>query len=456
MNIASPLKERDTASVLHPQTNPARHMDSGPLVISKGSGVYVYDDNDNEYIDGASSLWCASLGYSSERLAKVAYDQMTRLGSYNTFRHMSNESSIALSEKLISIAPVPMSKVLLQCSGSEANDTAIKLVWYYFSALGKPEKRKIIGREKGYHGSSCAAISVSGKPDMHQGFGLPLDGFLHTKCPHYWRERLEGETEEAFSTRMAGELEKLILAEGPDTVAAFFAEPIMGAGGAVFPPKTYFEKIQAVLKKYDVLFVVDEVICGFGRTGNMWGSQTFGLKPDMVSCAKALSAGMIPISALLINDKIFQAILAQGGSFGNFAHGYTYAGHPVAAAVALETLKIYEEDKVFENVRSRGEQLSARLEGFANYEFVGSVDSVGLIAGIEIFDRGEGRGNTRIAKDIASRLDKKIRENGLILRVIGNRITLAPPLIIGSEDLEELLRRLDSAFQSVSSDLRLA
>ena len=273
-----------------------------------------------------AGLWCASLGFGSERLAKVAYEQMRELGYYHLYRHRSNEPVIELAEKLLEIAPVPMARVIFQCSGSEANDTAIKLAWYYWHSLGQPQRTKIIARQMAYHGNTCAAVSLSGKPDMHAGFGLPFANFKHTEFPHYYRRHEAGETEEEFSTRMAEALDALIQAEGPDTIAAFFAEPVMGAGGAIMPPSGYFAKMQAVLKKYDILFVADEVICGFARTGEMWGSQTYGIKPDMISSAKALSAAMQPISAVLINERVHEAMLSQSDKFGNFAHGYTYSG----------------------------------------------------------------------------------------------------------------------------------
>ena len=246
-----------------------------------------------------------------------------------------------------------MSKVMLQCSGSEANDAAIKSCWYYHNAIGRPEKRKIIGRSKGYHGSTAAATSLSGLPDKHRDFNLPFEPFLHTEFPHYYRCHREGESETEFASRMAHSLETLILDEGPDTVCAFFAEPVMGAGGGIIPPESYFEKIQAVLRKYDVLFVADEVICGFGRTGNWWGAQTFDLEPDMITSAKALSPGMQPISAVLINDKVYQGMLRQSDKLGAFAHGATYGGYPVAAAVALEAIRIYEEDGLIDHAPRR-------------------------------------------------------------------------------------------------------
>jgi 4-aminobutyrate--pyruvate transaminase len=276
-----------------------------------------------------------------------------------------------------------------QCSGSEANDTAIKLAWYYWNAVGQPRRTKIIARQMAYHGNTCAAVSLSGKPDMHAGFGLPFANFKHTEFPHYYRRHEPGETEMEFSTRMAQALEALIEAEGPDTIAAFFAEPVMGAGGAILPPNGYFEKIQQVLRKYDILFVADEVICGFARTGEMWGCQTFGIRPDMLTSAKALSAAMLPISAVLINERIHEAMLAQSDKYGNFAHGFTYAGHPVAAAVALEVQKIYAEIDIVSGAKRLGPLLQSTLGRLRAHPLVGDVRGMGLILGMELMRDGE-------------------------------------------------------------------
>ncbi len=355
---------RDIAAVLHPHTNLRKHLEVGPTIMARAEGIWVYDDTGRAYMEGAAALWCASLGCANERLARVAYEAMRTLGYYQIFRHASHGAAIDLCEALLRIAPVPMSKVLLQCSGSEANDTAIKLVWYHWNAVNRPEKRKIISRRMSYHGSTCAAISLTGKPEFHRGFGLPFDGFLYTDCPHYYRDRTESETEDEFSTRMAQSLEDLILREGPDTVAAFWADPVQGGAGALTPPAGYFAKIQAVLRRYDILLVADEVICGFGRTGNMWGCDTYGIVPDIITCAKALSAAMQPISAVLMNERVFQSMLTQSDRIGSFVHGYTYAGHPVAAAVALETLRIYAEMDLVAHVKAL-EPGSRRLQELA-------------------------------------------------------------------------------------------
>ena len=273
-------------STIHPYTNLKVHETEGPLVITGGDGVFVVDENGKKYLEGLAGLWCASLGFSERRLAEAAYRQMLKLPFYHTFAHKATDIGIELAEKLLSIAPVPMSKVFFVNSGSEANDTVVKLVWYYNNALGRPRKKKIISRTKGYHGVTVASASLTGLVNNHRDFDLPIANILHVECPHFYRFGLPGETEEAFASRMADSLEQRILSEGADTVAAMIAEPVMGAGGVLLPPATYWEKIQAVLRKYDVLLIADEVICGFGRTGEMWGSTTYGIKPDMISCAK--------------------------------------------------------------------------------------------------------------------------------------------------------------------------
>ena len=451
--VANSVQARDIASIVHPQTNLAQHLESGPMVVQHGRGCYIYDDTGTEFLDAAAGLWCASLGYASERLAKVAYEQMRRLGYYHLYRGTTNEAGVDLAERLLSIAPVPMSKVLFQCSGSEANDTALKLVWYYHAAIGRPEKRKIIGRRMGYHGSTSASISASGKPDMHADFGLPFPGFLHTEYPHYYRHHLEGESEEQFASRMADALEALILREGPETCGAFIAEPVMGAGGGLTPPRTYWDKIQAVVRKYDLLFIADEVICGFGRTGAMWGSQTYGLQPDMISCAKALSAGMQPISALLVNQRVFEAMLDESRKLGNFAHGFTYAGHPVTTAVAMETLRIYEEMDMIGHVQRVGPYLQSVLGRLADHPLIGEVRGVGLLTGIEMVEDKTTRRAFDPARRVGTLVDHHARRHGLITRFIGDRIAFSPPLIVTEAEIDEIGARLKRALDAAAAEL---
>ncbi len=447
------VQARDIASIVHPQTNLVQHLEQGPMVIERGQGCYVYDDNGTQFLDAAAGLWCASLGYASERLARVAYEQMRRLGYYHLYRGTTNEAGVDLAEKLLQIAPVPMSKVLFQCSGSEANDTALKLAWYYHAAIGKPEKRKIIGRRMAYHGSTSASISASGKADMHADFGLPFPGFLHTEYPHYYRHHHDGETEEQFASRMAEALESLILREGPETCAAFIAEPVMGAGGGLTPPRSYWEKMQAVIRKYDMLFIADEVICGFGRTGNMWGSQTYDLRPDMISCAKALSAGMQPISALLVNQRVFDAMLDESRKLGNFAHGFTYAGHPVTTAVAMETLRIYEEMDMVGHVQRVGPYMQQALARFADHPLVGEVRGVGLLTGIEMVQDKATRRLFDPGRKVGATVDRHARANGLITRFIGDRIAFSPPLIVSEAEIDDIAARLGRALDEAWSEI---
>jgi 4-aminobutyrate--pyruvate transaminase len=444
---------RDIASVLHPQTNARKHLDVGPTIMTGARGIFVEDDAGNSYLDAGAGLWCCSLGYNNERLAKVAYEAMKTLGYYQIFRHASHGPAIDLSEKLLSIAPVPMSKVLLQCSGSEANDSAVKLVWYHWRAQGKPEKRKIISRMGSYHGSTCVAISLTGNPSYHAGFGLPFDGFFYTDKPNHYRDALPGETEEQFSQRLADNLEALILREGPETIAALWADPVQGTAGALPPPRGYFEKIQAVLKKYDVLLVADEVICGFGRTGRMWGCETFNIQPDMITCAKALSAAMQPISAVLMNERIFESVMAQSDKNGAFIHGYTYAGHPVAASVALETLKIYEEMDLLGHVSSVEPVFRREIGALVDHPMVGNFNSIGLIGGIEIVQDKATKQDWPAGANLTTRLDAHARANGLILRITGNRVAFSPPLIITAEEIRELARRLRLTLDATHAEL---
>lgn len=444
---------RDIAAVLHPQTNLRRHLDSGPRIVSRGSGVYVYDDSGQAFLDGAAGLWCASLGFSNERLAEVAKQAMAKLGYYQIFRHASNEATIDLCERLLAISPVPMSKVLLQSSGSEANDTAVKLVWYHWHAMGKPEKRKIISRQRSYHGSTCAAICLTGKPEFHAGFGMPWPGFLYTDCPDYYRDQRPGETAEQYAQRLADTLEALILAEGPDTIGAFWADATQGSAGVLIPSGGYYQKIQAVLRKYDILYVADEVITGFGRTGSMWACETFGITPDIITCAKALSAGMQPISAVLLNERIFQSMLLQSDRLGRFVHGYTYAGHPVAAAVALETLKIYEEMDLVGRVRAVEPVFLEAFGKLAEHPLAGEFQGVGLIGGLDLMQDKKARRFFPPARSVGARLEENARKRGLILRLVGDRVAFSPPLIITAAELREMAARLRAALDDTLTEV---
>jgi len=451
--VTSPnsLHARDIAYHLHPQTNPMRHEAIGPVIMTRGEGVYVFDDAGKRYLDAMSGMWSASLGFSDKRLTAAATRQLEVLPYYQTFAHRSTEPASELAEALIRLAPVPMSKVLFQSSGSEANDTAIKLVWYFGHATGRPGKRKIISRNRAYHGTTIASASLTGLPHLHNYFNLPLDGFLHVTTPHYYRNGLPGESEEAFSTRLAAELEDLILHEGADTVAAFFAEPVMGTGGVVPPPATYFAKVQEVLRRHDVLFVADEVICGFGRTGNWWGSQTYDLKPDMITCAKALSASYMPISALLISERIYEAMKVLGNKVGVFGHGFTYGGHPVAAAVALETLRIYQEDRLIEHAASMGQLLQLGLQRYADHPLVGEVRGAGLMAGVELVRDKSTKAAFAADMKVPAEVQRFAQDEGLIVRALADTIVFAPPLITTEAEVGLIVERFGRALDKAEA-----
>ena len=453
---ANSAAARDIANVLHPYTDLKMHQEAGPVIITRGEGVRVWDDTGKSYIETVAGLWCASLGFSNERLAKAAYDQMLKLPFYHSFTAKSHEPLIDLSEMLIARAPVPMSKVFFANSGSEANDTAIKMAWYYNNALGRPLKKKMIGRIKGYHGITLAAASLTGLPNNHRSFDLPLPGFLHTMTPHHYHAAEPGESEEQFATRCAEALDALIIAEGPDTVAAFIAEPVMGAGGVIVPPAGYFQKIQAVLKKHDVLMIADEVICGFGRTGNYWGSTTMGIQPDILTCAKALSAAFMPISAVMVNDRVFQALASESHAIGTFGHGYTYSGHPVPAAVAIETLRIYDEIDIVGQVRAVGPHLQSELRRrFEGHELVGEVRGIGMIAAIELVADRAAHKNFDPALKVGARLTKLCEANGVIARALpSDALAFSPPLIMTASEVDEVLDGVERALDELTVQLR--
>jgi 4-aminobutyrate--pyruvate transaminase len=444
---------RDIATAIHPYTNLKAHETEGPLVITGGDGVFVRGEDGKQYLEGLAGLWCVSLGFSERRLAEAAYRQMLKLPFYHTFAHKATDIGIELAEKLLSIAPVPMTKVFFVNSGSEANDTVVKLIWYYNNAIGRPRKKKIISRTKAYHGVTVASASLTGLANNHRDFDLPIDRILHVECPHFYRFGLPGETEEAFASRMADSLEQRILSEGPETVAAFIAEPIMGAGGVLLPPATYWEKIQAVLGKYDILLIADEVICGFGRTGEMWGTVTYGLKPDMITCAKSLSSGYLPIGAVMVSEAIYAALVKQSEKIGVFSHGFTYSGHPVTSAVALETLKIYEQDDTLSHVRRMAPRMQAGLRRFASHPLVGEVRGIGLIGAVELVRDKATKAPFDAAEAVGPFLAKRGHQHGLILRALGDSIAFCPPLIINEAEIDLMLGRfalaLDDTFAMV-------
>jgi 4-aminobutyrate--pyruvate transaminase len=442
------LEQRDIASLLHPITNLAAHADQGPLVIERGEGIHVWDNRGKKYIEGMAGLWCTALGYGEEELAKVAYDQMKNLSYASLFTSKSHPAAIALAEKLVDMAPFDASKVFFGNSGSDANDTQIKLVWYYNNAIGRPDKKKIIARTRGYHGVTIGSASLTGLPAQHKLFDLPLPRMLHTDCPHHYREARDGENELDFSARLADKLEKLIVDEGPDTVAAFIAEPLIGAGGVILPPEGYFEAIQPVLEKYDVLLIDDEVITGFGRTGNIWGAETFGMKPQTMSIAKALSSAYLPISAVIVPEFMFEACVSASRDLGVFGHGFTYSGHPVASAVALRTLEIYEERGLYDHAAAVSPAFQARLAELGDHPLVGEARGVGLVGAMELVANKETKQAFDPSAGVGIKCMALAHEQGLIPRAMGDAMALCPPLIVTEAEIDEIFDRMTAALDA--------
>ena len=454
MQRGNSAASRDIAFHLHPYSNHRRLERQGELLVTEGKGVRVKDEAGKEYIEGCAGLWCTSLGFGEERLIEAAARQMRKLSFYHSFHHKSHDVVGELAERLVAMMPVKMSHAFFNNSGSEANDTAVKIVWYYNNARGRPRKKKIIARFKSYHGVTVASASLSGLPNNHRSFDLPIANIRHTDCPHHYRFAHAGESEEDFAARLAENLDLMIQREDPETVGAFIAEPVMGAGGVIVSPRTYYEKIQKVLKKHDVLFIADEVITGFGRTGKMFGTETFDLKPDIITVAKALSSAYLPISATVVSEPIYQALADESDKIGIFAHGYTYSGHPVCCAVAIETLKIYEERDIIGHVQKVAPRLQNGLrQRFANHPLVGEIRGLGLVAGVELvadkmtkapFDPSQGAGNI---------LTAETNKHGLILRQIGDAQAFAPPLVIGEGDIDEMLDRFGKALDDTVARL---
>jgi 4-aminobutyrate--pyruvate transaminase len=437
-NEAAPgsLAARDLASLLHPSTNLAQHARTGPSVIASGSGVTVRDPEGKEYIEAMAGLWCTALGYGNDELADVAAEQMRALAYGHLFGGRSHEPAIELAEKIRDLVPIEDGRVFFGSSGSDANDTQVKLVRYYNNALGRPQKKKIISRWRGYHGVTLAAGSLTGLPNFHAHFDLPMDGVLHVSAPHHRRGAEPGETEAEFAERLVRELDETIEREGPETVAAFVAEPVLGAGGVIVPPAGYYEGVQRVLAKHDVLFIADEVICGFGRTGAPFGCDTFGIAPDTMSLAKALSSAYLPISAVVVPPHMVEPITEASGRVGVFGHGYTYSGHPVCAAVASRVLDIYARERLFDRAAALAPRFQERLHALGHHPLVGETRGVGLIGAAEI----EADPANAVAFDAKAGMGaycaKRAEAHGLICRPLGDSLAFCPPLVITEDEID--------------------
>jgi putrescine aminotransferase len=427
----------DQAHHIHPFTDTADLNNRGTRVITRAEGVFIEDSNGKRYLDGMAGLWCVNIGYGRKELAEAAYKQMLELPYYNNFFQCANTPAIELSKVLAEITPEGLNHVFYANSGSEANDTVVRMVHQYWNLKGKPERTTIISRKNAYHGSTVAGASLGGMSGMHSQGGALVRDIVHIDQP-YWYGEGGDHTPEEFGLIAARKLEEKIEELGADRVGAFIGEPIQGAGGVIIPPSTYWPEIQRICKKYDILLIADEVICGFGRTGNWFGSQTLDIKPDMISMAKGLSSGYLPISAVAVGDRIAKTLIEKGGEF---YHGFTYSGHPVAAAVALENLRILKEEKVIEQVREEtGPYLQQQLrERLGNHPLVGHIEGMGLVAGMAL---AQDKANHKLFDsdlDVGTICRNHCFANGLIMRACGNRMVLSPPLVISKAEIDELI-----------------
>jgi len=431
-------------SLLYPTTNLTQVEQ---LNIVRGDGIYVYDEAGNRYLEGLAALWCSALGYGNEEMIEAITQQLKTLPYSHMFGGRTHPLARELADRLAEMVPVDSARIFVANSGSEANDSQIKMLHYYFNVTGRPEKKKIIAFDRSYHGVTMAAAALTGLPVMHTHFDVPVDalGILRAECPHFYHGQKDGESEEAYVQRLVADVEKLIEQEGPDTIAAFIAEPIGGAAGVVVAPDSYFSELQKVLRKHDILFWADEVICGFGRTGNDFGSTTMHIEPDLMSLAKQLSSAYIPISAAIIPGFMYEAMLEPSNQLGIFGHGYTYTGHPVAAAAALKAVEIYQRDNIFAHAARVGEYMQQRLREFSEHPLVGEVRGKGLIAAVELVANKDKRESFPDGK-VGATAKQLCQDNGLLIRAVsGNCIAFCPPLIITNEQVDEMIEMFSTS-----------
>jgi len=453
------LEEIDRQTVFHPSTHLADHAhgrSGGPRIIDTAKGVRIVDRNGVELIDAFAGLYCVNVGYGRTEIADAIHEQALKLAYYHSYVGHSSEPVIRLSERLIGMAPEGMSKVYYGMSGSDANETQIKLVWYYNNVLGRERKKKIISRWRGYHGSDIVTGSLTGLPMFHQAFDLPVDRILHTVTPHHYRQAEPGMSERAFSRFCAEELEKLILAEGPETVAAFIGEPVMGTGGIIPPPEGYWDEIQPVLAKYDVLLIADEVVTGFGRLGSEFGSLHYGIKPDLITVAKGLTSAYQPLSGVIVGEKVWSVLEDGSTKFGPFGHGWTYSAHPLGAAAALANLDIIAREGLVANARDTGAYFQSALhEAFDEHPLVGEVRGEGLMAALEFVADREAKTPFDPGLKVGIRVSTACNQHGLIARAMphGDILGFAPPLVVGREDVDAIVDIAKAAVDEVAAEL---
>jgi L-2,4-diaminobutyrate transaminase len=451
------LDELDRQYALHPFTFLQAHKALGPLMIVGAQGCRLTDSAGRTYLDAMAGLWCVNIGYGNLEMAEALRAQAARLSYYHSFSGMANDVSTLLAERLVSAAPVPMSKVFFGNSGSDANDTEVKMVWYYNNVLGRPKKKKIISRQRGYHGVTVLTAGLTGLDNLHDGFDLPLPMVRHVRSPYRLWEAGPGMSDAEFTAELARELEELIVAEGPETVAAFIAEPVQAAGGVIVPPEGYFAAITEVLRRYDVLLIADEVVCGFGRLGRWFGSEVFGVQPDIITLAKGITSAYVPLSASLVSAPIWEALAEGGSRYGVFGHGYTYTAHPLAAAAALTNLDIIEREDLVTQAAKRGAYLQDRLhEAFAEHPLVGEVRGTGLIGAVEFVANRSPLRRFDPSLQVASRVTAAARAHGVITRALpaSDTIAFSPPFIVSETEIDEMVQVARRALDEVAAELK--
>lgn len=448
MTSGESWNERSVKSLLPTFTDLPALAADGAMVLERGEGPFVFDSAGQRYLECNSGLWNMTLGFSEKRLIAAAQRQYEEFPGYHTFFGRSSQPTVELAERLLELAPVPMSRVFFTNSGSEANESVVKLLWLMWRGQGEPQRRKLISRKNAYHGATVMASSLTGK-DYVGAFGLPQPEVVMTGCPHAWRFAQPDEDDDRFAARLAAELNETILAEGPDTIAGFFAEPVMGAGGVLVPPKTYFQHIQPVLKKYDIPLVCDEVICGFGRTGNLWGAETVGCTPDILVASKSLSAGYFPMGAVLLSKDIDDRLSRAAAQWDEFPHGFTAGGHPVGCAVSLEAIRIIVDDGILDHVRNVSPTFMSRLKELGQHPLVGEARGVGLMGALELVSDKQAKTSFASELRIGERVARMAREKGFIIRPLGSSVVIAPPFIISAGQADEIF----SAVREVLDDI---
>ena len=439
-NTTAAWRAADAQHHLHPFTDfGALAAEGGSRIITKAEGCWLEDSEGERILDGMAGLWCVNIGYGRRELADAAHRQMIELAYYNTFFKTATPPPVELSEKLAEITPPGLNKVFYASSGSEANDTIVRLVRRYWRLRGEPERQILISRANAYHGSTCAAASLGGMKPMHDLDGLPLPGFEHIRQPYWYYEGGDLSPSE-FGLEAARALEERIEVLGPEKVAAFIGEPVQGAGGVIVPPDTYWPEIQRICRKYGILLIADEVICGFGRTGHWFGSDLFDIDPDFMPMAKGLTSGYVPLSAVMMHDRVAEVFFEQGGEV---SHGFTYSGHPVACAVALANIALLEEEGIVEAVRNEtGPYFQARLREIAQHPLVGEVRGVGLLGAIELVPDKEGRKPFADRGKVGILCRDFCFKNNVISRSVVDSMVLSPPLVISKDEIDELIKRL--------------